>query len=112
MKRLADFKRDKEKFRNNIAAINLLNELEFDNRFATSEEREILLRYAGFGGLSDAFDESNEAWTNEFIELYVTLSPEEYAAARESALFGVELDSLTGRISQRLCSLSWTPQCG
>mgnify|MGYP001217304593 CR=1 FL=1 len=142
----------KEKFRNNMAAINLLHELEFENRLATPEEQEILSKYVGFGGLSDAFDESKEAWAEEFKELYTTLSPEEYAAARESTLtafytppvviravyealsnmgfsegnilepscgtgnfigllpdkmqnskfFGVELDSLTGRIAQQL----------
>ena len=142
----------KEKFRNNMAAINLLHELEFENRLATPEEQEILSKYVGFGGLSDAFDETKENWANEYKELIVTLSPEEYAAARESTLtafytppvviramyealgnmgfengnilepscgtgnfigmlpdkmseskfYGVELDSLTGRIAQQL----------
>lgn len=142
----------KEKFRNNMAAINLLHELEFENRLATPEEQEILSKYVGFGGLADAFDESKASWADEYKELIVTLSPEEYAAARESTLtafytppvviramyealgnmgfsegnilepscgtgnfigmlpdnmqkskfFGVELDSLTGRIAQQL----------
>lgn len=142
----------KEKFRNNMAAINLLHELEFENRLATPEEQEILSKYVGFGGLADAFDESKASWSDEYKELIVTLSPEEYAAARESTLtafytppvviramyealgnmgfregnilepscgtgnfigmlpdsmqkskfFGVELDSLTGRIAQQL----------
>ncbi len=76
----------KEKFKNNMAAINLLHELQFDDRLATPEEQEILSKYVGFGGLSDAFDESKENWKNEFTELYTTLSPEEYASARESTL--------------------------
>ena len=76
----------KEKFRNNIAAVNLLHELEFDNRLATPEEQEILSKYVGFGGLADAFDESKEAWSDEYKELIVTLSPDEYASARESTL--------------------------
>ena len=76
----------KEKFRNNMAAVNLLHELEFDNRLATPEEHEILSKYVGFGGLADAFDESKEAWLDEYKELIVTLSPDEYAAARESTL--------------------------
>ncbi len=142
----------KEKFRNNMAAINLLHELEFENRLATPEEQEVLSKYVGFGGLADAFDESKANWADEYKELIVTLSPEEYAAARESTLtafytppvviramyealsnmgfsegnilepscgtgnfigmvpdsmqkskfFGVELDSLTGRIAQQL----------
>ena len=142
----------KAKFRMNMDAINLLKELEFDGRQATPEEQEVLSRYVGWGGLADAFDESKENWKNEFAELYATLSPEEYAAARASTLnahytsptviraiydavenmgfqtgnilepsmgvgnffgmlpesmassklYGVELDSLTGRIAKQL----------
>ena len=142
----------KAKFRANMDAINLLKELEFENRQATPEEQEILSRYVGWGGLSDAFDESKPAWAKEFAELYATLSPEEYEAAKGttlnahytsptviqaiyeavgkmgfqtgnilepscgvgnffgmlpeemqgSKLYGVELDSLTGRIAKQL----------
>ena len=142
----------KAKFRMNMDAINLLKELEFDGRQATPEEQEVLSRYVGWGGLADAFDETKENWKNEFAELYATLSPEEYAAARASTLnahytsptviraiydavenmgfqtgnilepsmgvgnffgmlpesmassklYGVELDSLTGRIAKQL----------
>ena len=76
----------KEKFRNNMAAINLLHELEIENRLATPEEQEVLFRYVGWGGLSMAFDEHNVAWAEEFKELYASLSPEEYRAAMESTL--------------------------
>ena len=76
----------KEKFRNNMAAINLLHELELKNRLATPEEQEILSKYVGWGGLSMAFDENNAAWADEFKELYASLSPEEYRAAMESTL--------------------------
>ncbi|MFR8893631.1 MAG: LPD25 domain-containing protein [Acutalibacteraceae bacterium] len=76
----------KEKFRNNMAAINLLHELEIENRLATPEEQEVLSRYVGWGGLPMAFDEHNAAWAEEFKELYASLSPEEYRAAMESTL--------------------------
>ena len=76
----------KEKFRNNMAAINLLHELEIENRLAIPEEQEVLSRYVGWGGLSMAFDEHNAAWAEEFKELYASLSPEEYRAAMESTL--------------------------
>ena len=142
----------KAKFRANMDAINLLKELEFENRQATPEEQETLSRYVGWGGLADAFDESKPAWAKEFAELYATLSPEEYEAAkgttlnahytsptviqaiyeavgkmgfqtgnilepscgvgnffgmlpeemRGSKLYGVELDSITGRIAKQL----------
>ena len=142
----------KEKFKRNVAAINLLHELEFEHRLATPEEQEILSQYVGWGGLADAFDESKENWSEEFKELYTTLSPDEYEQARASTLtahftppvvikamykalsnmgftqgnilepscgignfmglmpesmsgskmYGVEIDSITGRIAQQL----------
>ena len=76
----------KAKFRANMDAINLLKELEFDGRQATPEEQNILSKYVGWGGLADAFDENKPNWSDEFTELYATLSPEEYAAARASTL--------------------------
>lgn len=76
----------KEKFKRNVAAINLLHELEFEHRLATPEEQEILSQYVGWGGLADAFDETKENWSEEFKELYTTLSPDEYEQARASTL--------------------------
>ena len=76
----------KAKFRANMAAINLLKELEFEGLQASPEQQEILSRYVGWGGLADAFDENKPNWADEFAELYATLSPEEYAAARASTL--------------------------
>ena len=76
----------KERFRRNAEAIKVLKECEFENRFATPEEQLVLSKYVGWGGLPEAFDENNSAWANEFAELYTILSPEEYAAARESTL--------------------------
>ena len=76
----------KAKFRANMAAINLLKELEFEGLQASPEQQEILSRYVGWGGLADAFDENKPNWSDEFAELYATLSPEEYAAARASTL--------------------------
>ena len=76
----------KAKFRANMAAINLLKELEFEGLQASPEQQEVLSRYVGWGGLADAFDESKDNWKDEFAELYAALSPEEYAAARASTL--------------------------
>ncbi len=142
----------KTKFRANMEAINTLKQIEFEGRSATPEEQETLSRYVGWGGLADAFDERKPEWANEFKELYATLTPEEYAAARASTLnahyttptviraiyeavenmgfrsgnilepamgvgnffgilpetmrssrlYGVELDSITGRIAEQL----------
>ena len=76
----------KAKFRANMAAINLLKELEFEGLQASPEQQEVLSRYVGWGGLADAFDESKDNWKDEFAELYAALTPEEYAAARASTL--------------------------
>ena len=142
----------KAKFRANMDAINLLKELEFEGRQANEDEQEILSRYVGWGSLADAFDETKEAWADEFTELYTALSPDEYKAAKgsvlnahytspvviraiyeaiekmgftkgnilepsmgvgnffgmlpqgmsESNLYGVELDSISGRIAKQL----------
>ena len=69
-----------------MAAIQLLQELELEGLQASPEQQEILSRYVGWGGLADAFDENKPNWSDEFAELYATLSPEEYAAARASTL--------------------------
>ena len=71
-----------ERFRNNIAAIRLLKQLEEENRFATPAEQEILSRYVGWGGLADCFDEKHSGYG----ELKALLSEDEYASARESTL--------------------------
>ena len=142
----------KAKYQANINAIRLLKHLEAEGLQASAEQQQVLSRYVGWGGLADAFDESKDNWKDEFAELYATLSPEEYAAARastlnahytsptvinaiyeavgnmgfqtgnilepsmgvgnffgclpeqmqDSKLYGVELDSITGRIAKQL----------
>lgn len=142
----------KAKFRANIEAIHLLQDLEYDERLATPEEQEILSRYVGWGGLPMAFDSHKPEWEQEYQELKSLLSPAEYEAARastlnahytqpviirsiyetlsnmgftkgnilepacgtgnffgclpetmsDSKLYGVELDSITGRIAKQL----------
>ena len=76
----------KAKFRANMAAINLLKELEFEGLQASPEQQEILSQYVGWGGLADAFDPDKAGWRVEYDELKGVLSPEEYAAARASTL--------------------------
>ena len=142
----------KTKFKNNVAAIRTLQDIESENRFATPEEQEILARYVGWGGIAKAFDPDNKDWVNEYAELKDLLATEEYESARattlnahytsptvikaiykaalnmgfksgnvlepscgtgnffglvpesmsESKLFGVEIDSVTGRIARQL----------
>ena len=76
----------KERFRRNIMAIQLLKKCQEENRFATPEEQIILSKYVGWGGIPEAFDERNSAWSTEYLELSSVLTPDEYATARESTL--------------------------
>lgn len=76
----------KERFRRNIMAIQLLKKCQEENRFASPDEQLILSKYVGWGGIPEAFDDRNSAWATEYLELSTVLTPEEYAAARESTL--------------------------
>ena len=75
----------KTKFKDNIAAIRLMKHLqETGADQASPEEKKILVRYVGWGGLPQAFDADNEKWTAEYQELQALLPPDEYAKARRS----------------------------
>lgn len=76
----------KTRFRNNVAAIRLVNRLFAENRNPTTEERKTLSRFVGWGGLSQAFDEKNPDWQKEYAELKGLLSAEDYDNARGSTL--------------------------
>lgn len=52
-----------------MEAIRLLKMLEEDQRLATPKEQEILSRFVGWGGLSQAFDERDDKWSAEYEEL-------------------------------------------
>ena len=142
----------KTRYQWNIDAIRTLKQIEAENRLATQEEQAVLSKFVGWGGLSQAFDENNAAWSKEYAELKELLSDEEYSAARatvnnafytspeiatcinsalvqfgfkggnvlepsmgignffgsmpapmqQSKLYGVELDSISGRIAKQL----------
>ena len=76
----------KQRFKNNIEAIKLVNRLINSKKEATDDEKKVLAKYVGWGGLAQAFDEHNVAWQNEYKELKDVLSVEEYAAAKGSVL--------------------------
>ena len=142
----------KTRYRQNVEAIRTLQMIESEDRLATREEQEVLSKYVGWGGLSQAFSERHENWSNEYQELKSLLPPNEYESARattlnahytspevinaiyegvknlgftkgnilepsmgignffgmlpesfsESKLYGVEIDSVTGRIAKQL----------
>lgn len=76
----------KQRFKNNIEAIKLVNRLINSKKEATADEKKVIAKYVGWGGLAQAFDEHNVAWKNEYKELKDVLSVEEYAAAKGSVL--------------------------
>ena len=76
----------KQRFKNNIEAIKLVNRLINSKKEATADEKKVLAKYVGWGGLAQAFDEHNVAWHNEYEELKDVLDDEEYAAAKGSVL--------------------------
>ena len=76
-----------ERLENNINAIKTLINIENENRAATEQEKDILAKYVGWGGLADVFDESKKGqWESSREFLKSNLSDEEYTKARESTL--------------------------
>lgn len=76
----------KSRFEDNVKAIELLKQLESEDRNATKEEQDILSRYVGWGGIADAFDERKDNWKSEREKLKLLLNDEEYKAAAHSTL--------------------------
>lgn len=76
----------KHRFNSNIEAVKTLKQCEEENRQALPEEQEILAKYVGWGGLSNAFDPENEEWKNEYAQLKEILTPDEYSSAQETVL--------------------------
>lgn len=72
----------KKKYQENIEAIKLLKQLEYENREADNEEKIILAKYNGWGGLSKAFEENSD----QYYELKQLLSKKEFEEAKESTI--------------------------
>jgi N12 class adenine-specific DNA methylase len=77
----------KTKYRNNVAAVRLLRELDASGRTASVEDQRVLAKYVGWGGLPQAFDAKNADWAKEHAELRELLSDAEYDAARRSTRY-------------------------
>ena len=77
----------KTKYRDNVAAIRLLKDLEATGRRASQDEQNTLARYVGWGGIAQAFDPDNTSWAKEFAELRALLTDEEYDQARRSTRY-------------------------
>ena len=93
---------EKARYRANIDAIRLIKQLETEGRNATAAEQEVLSKYVGWGGLSNAFGEmvwnretrkqemkAKSGWESEFAEFRAlvdegVITEEEYKAASGS----------------------------
>lgn len=78
-----DIDSSRPNFSDNYKAIQLIKTLEKENRPATAEERGVLARYKGWGGLKDAVLNANSYQATQLKRL---LTPEEFSAARDSVL--------------------------
>lgn len=90
----------KSKFKANVEAIQVLQKIEAENRYATPEEQSVMAKYVGWGGIPQAFTTDRAAeslggnlgeaapsgWETEQKQLRELLSPDEYKAARASTL--------------------------
>ncbi len=86
----------KEKFRRNLAAIELLHQLEVEGRPAKPDEQAVLVQYTGWGGLSQAFEgDWRRDWRNEYQQLQNVLTPEEREAAQSSTQYAHYTDPST-----------------
>lgn len=76
----------KTRYRQNIEAIKVMKRLRAEGKPANEEEKAILSRYVGWGGLAYAFDPDKPEWAKEYEELRDILDAEEYKLANESVL--------------------------
>lgn len=76
----------KQKYINNVNAIEIMQQITREQRTATNDEKDILAKYTGWGGCSQVFDENNLNWSNERTKLKNLISIKEYNNARASTL--------------------------
>ena len=76
----------KQKCRDNLAAIELLKQIEAEKRTATDEDKRVLVRYVGWGGLPQMFDAGNDKWAKDRERLERLLTSEELDSARATTL--------------------------
>jgi N12 class adenine-specific DNA methylase len=77
----------RQKCRDNFAAIELVRLLDSESRSANNEEKRILVKYVGWGGIPQVFASPLPTeWKAEGERLKVLLTGEEYDAARASTL--------------------------
>jgi N12 class adenine-specific DNA methylase/predicted O-methyltransferase YrrM len=77
----------KQKFKQNVAAIEALRQIEAEDRTATPAEQAILVKYVGWGGMPQVFAEvPPDDWRQEHGRIAELLTKDEFAAARASTV--------------------------
>ena len=78
----------KQKYRQNLAAIRTLRQIQAESRPATPEEKSVMAKYVGWGGLPQVFATPAEApqWKAEQEELAALLEPGEMSSVRATVL--------------------------
>ncbi len=71
----------KTKYKQNIEALKTLKLIESEKRYATHDEQIVLSQYVGWGGIPEAFDNTNSSWSDEYAELKALLTEDEYTKA-------------------------------
>lgn len=114
-----EHKGPKARFMDNVNAIRTLKFIEAENRYASSDEQEILAKYVGWGGLQNAFDPNDDKWSSEYAELLDLLTDEEYISAKRSTTTAFYTDSrITSYINDAIKSMGFQggkilePSCG
>src|SRR6202007_1144191 len=84
----------RERVARNLAAIRVVKQVEAEQRLATPEERALLVKYVGWGGLPRIFeywkrdpndpDADDRYWQQQMQALRELLTEDEYARARNS----------------------------
>ncbi len=84
-----------EKVNANLQAIQLVKQIDVENRGATPAEQDILAKYVGWGGLANEFfDENRLKFASQRQELKTIVSDKEYQAMRESSLTAYYTDPM------------------
>ena len=76
----------KQKFQQNIKAIEILRALDAEDRPAAPDEKALLVKYVGWGAMPQVFDVDSANWRKEQIQLSEILSDEEHRSARATTL--------------------------
>ena len=83
---LAAPKNERERVLANLEALELLNELNSDNRWPSANEQSVLSRYASWGGASKVFEEWREDWNEERERLRSLVDQQTYRELAASTL--------------------------